>query len=74
MADERPSGALLLADPTWVAAQVAYLRDVEFLKGKGGASASTATGAADQQDDEAGDGARRPRRPRKPKGDKGAQQ
>ena len=60
-----------LAEPTWVAAQVAYLRDVEFLENRlknratGSGNQGLGSGEVGEEDDESG---LRPRRPRKPKG------
>ena len=72
-ADIRPYGRL--AAPTWIAAQVAYLRDIEFLenrlRGKPPQHQTTETAETEETED----GPRRPRRPRRPKAlaDKSAQ-
>lgn len=64
-ADIRPYGRL--AAPTWIAAQVAYLRDIEFLenrlRGKPPQHQTTETAETEETED----GPRRPRRPRRPK-------
>ena len=64
--DLRPYGRL--AEPTWIAAQVAYLRDVEFLENRlRGKAPGQSQGAAQPEAEETEESQTRPRRPRRAK-------